>query len=1252
MDRGHGFRAWEPWAAYPRHTGIAGKSPRGGSKEQASPMSAKRKVFLSLAGGFVILASLLVALAAIAPRWVRLEPVKAEILARASRLLGGTVGCESLELSWFPRPRIALRSVELTIPGKARGKAKTVTVDLSLFPLLRGGYPFAAVRAEEPDIEVALPEKRERPYSLAEAREAVRRLLSGLSSNAPGLGVEVEKGRVVVSRDRHALHEFRDLEARVELHPRTVRFEVGCTSDLWTSMSGTGSLESKELEGRGRIAVSRLDVAALSRAFLPGADIVVSDARADLGVSFKTEGLRSLDADVRGSIPSLSLRRAGRTAAANGLTIEGGLHLEEGGPSTVSVSRLEAESPMLRAEGNFLLDEGAQRAELAVRGGDIDLTAFREALLALAGDVAPLRAVLAHVRGGKLSSFALENRRKTASDLAAIGRMEGKGRYREGAISIPAAELYFDNVSADVALSRGILTAERIQARRGSASVEDGTLTLGVTGKGGPFQVDGRVLADVSEILPIVKRFAKNPAVKEELSAIDMAQGRAGGRLFLGDRLDSIRVKRVELTDLRLSARYRRIPYPIELTGGRLLYEEGRIDIGGLSGRIGGSSFSEVAARMRIRDPAALEGLSGKITARLEELHPWILSFGGMEAARGTVRELSGILDLSVASAEGPLARPREWRYEATGSVKSLRLYVDPLPGPVEATAGNFRIDAESVSVANLSARILDADLRASGLLHGYRKGLPRIEASLSGSAGQDAIGWVWEAARIPAGLTPRAPIAISEARVAVDRNGETAVSTSGTFQIEDGPAVSLDLRKRPGELDIRSLTIQDAESRATAAIRHERRELEVAFAGSLSKTTLNRLFLRGRRPQGWIGGDIRVSVPLDRPADARAQGRLEAKEIYLPRLLGPLSIDELTLDAAGNRITVASSALAWGETRFSLAGDAIATAEGVRLDMDLSSDGIVWDNLVESMSAEGKTVRSAKDNATRVSGKEPRKMWPLPVTGVVRVDAKSFTYRRLVWKPARIDFLLGKESIDATVREADLCGISTTGTAKITPADTTLDFRGVSAGRDITATLGCVHHARVAMTGTYKIDVRLSGTGKTGGMARSLAGTADFRAEKGRIDKANLLSKILALLNVTQLFFGKLPDLAEKGFAYDSMTVKGDVKDGKLGIRWARLDAASMNLTATGEYDFIADETNLTVLASPLKTIDTIIRKIPVVRYILRGSLISVPVQVTGKIDDPTVFVLSPAAIGSQVLGIFERILKAPIRLFQPRKR
>ncbi|PWB67488.1 MAG: hypothetical protein C3F14_02055, partial [Deltaproteobacteria bacterium] len=784
-------------------------------KEQARPMSAKRKLYLGFAGAFGIIAALLAAFLALAPWWIRLEPVKARILADASRILGGTVNYSSLELIYFPRPRIVFHRLELSVPGKVSGKINTLTVHPAIFPLLRGGYPVSGLTAEEPDFDVSLPEKRERPLTLAEIRETVRRLLSGLSSNAPSLAVEVERGHLVVSREGRVLHEFRDLEARAGFPPGTVRIEVRCASNLFGKLSGKGRFEPKGLEGRGELEIAQLDLEAISR-ILPAKSLPAAfGGRTNLGVSFTTAGLRSLDAGVRGSIPSLSLQRGGKTFAAKGLELVGTVHLEEGGKTAVSLTELAAETPRLRAEGNFLLDEGAHKAELAVRGGDIDLTAARGALLALAGDVEAVRDVLAHVRGGKLSSFALENRGETASDLAAIGRFEGKGRYREGAISVPAADLDFTAVEADLTLSRGILTAQRIRARRGSASVEDGNLTLGVTGKGGTFQVDGKVLADASEILPIVKRFAKNPVFAEELSGIDNVRGRTEGRLFLGDRLDRIRLKRVEVTDLRLSGRYRRIPYPIELEKGRFLYAEDGIAVANLAGRIGSSSFSEVAARIRIRDPVALERFSGLVTARLEELRTWIFSFPGMEAARKTIPELAGSLDLSVANVAGPLARPREWRYEASGSVKSLRMSADPLPGPVEATAGNFRIDAETIRVSDLTARILDADVRASGVLTGYRKGHPGIEASVSGRAGQDAIGWVWKEARIPAALTPRAPVEITEARIAVDRNGGADVSTSGSFRIEDGPTVSIDLRKRPGELDIRSLVIQDEESRA-----------------------------------------------------------------------------------------------------------------------------------------------------------------------------------------------------------------------------------------------------------------------------------------------------------------------------------------------------------------------------------------------------------------------------------------------------
>jgi hypothetical protein len=190
---------------------------------------------------------------------------------------------------------------------------------------------------------------------------------------------------------------------------------------------------------------------------------------------------------------------------------------------------------------------------------------------------------------------------------------------------------------------------------------------------------------------------------------------------------------------------------------------------------------------------------------------------------------------------------------------------------------------------------------------------------------------------------------------------------------------------------------------------------------------------------------------------------------------------------------------------------------------MDLSSDGIAWDNIVKTLSAEGKAGGTATDNVARVPGREPRKMWPLPVTGAVRVDAKSFTYRRFVWKPARVDFLLAKESIDATVREADLCGIATTGTVKITPTDTALDIRGVSAGHDITETAACVQQPSIAMTGRQsRYAPRARERPRTVPVPSGFGG---FPRGKGRIHKANLLSKILAVLNVTQLFFGKLPD-------------------------------------------------------------------------------------------------------------------------------
>ena len=54
-------------------------------------------------------------------------------------------------------------------------------------------------------------------------------------------------------------------------------------------------------------------------------------------------------------------------------------------------------------------------------------------------------------------------------------------------------------------------------------------------------------------------------------------------------------------------------------------------------------------------------------------------------------------------------------------------------------------------------------------------------------------------------------------------------------------------------------------------------------------------------------------------------------------------------------------------------------------------------------------------------------------------------------------------------------------------------------------------------------------------------------------------------------------------------------------------------------------------------------------VGYIVGGAFTSVPVGVSGDIRDPLVLPLGPGAITSELVGIFERTLKLPVKLIAP---
>jgi hypothetical protein len=144
---------------------------------------------------------------------------------------------------------------------------------------------------------------------------------------------------------------------------------------------------------------------------------------------------------------------------------------------------------------------------------------------------------------------------------------------------------------------------------------------------------------------------------------------------------------------------------------------------------------------------------------------------------------------------------------------------------------------------------------------------------------------------------------------------------------------------------------------------------------------------------------------------------------------------------------------------------------------------------------------------------------------------------------------------------------------------------------------------------------------------------------------------RIFAFLHLTEHSAKDNEDLTEgKGeMSYKSLQAKGDLHSGKLFIKELVLEASAVELVSQGEIDFVHRRIDLVVLAVPLKRVNWVIQHIPIIGYILGGTLISVPVRVHGDLNAPKIVPLDPSVIGSELMGIMKRTLKLPFKVTQP---
>jgi hypothetical protein len=378
----------------------------------------------------------------------------------------------------------------------------------------------------------------------------------------------------------------------------------------------------------------------------------------------------------------------------------------------------------------------------------------------------------------------------------------------------------------------------------------------------------------------------------------------------------------------------------------------------------------------------------------------------------------------------------------------------------------------------------------------------------------------------------------------------------------------------------------------------------------------------------------------MDYPMRSTARGKLQGVGLGYPlELKIPVQIENVSLDAKGNELNVESALVTWGKSHLNLEGDVKFSEEEFLFDMNLSADGLEWEKIEGLLKEEnGKGALERRE--------EPALP---PVRGTLRIKLGHFKYGRLTWKPLHADISLDHDTVKVTVTEAIVCGISTPGVVEVTPQGLSLDFKPACTGLEPGPVLACLLGTDPQITGNFDLRGEIMSRAKPKELVQSLRGNFEFRARDGRIYRSNILLKILAVVNVTEIFRGKYPDLGREGFAYDSFTVKANLEEGKLILKEAVLDGSSMELVGQGEVDVIAETMDLSVLVAPLKTVDFAVKKIPLVRDILRGRLVAIPVRVRGDLRNPTVRPLFGSAVGSELTGIMKRAFRLPVKVVPP---
>jgi hypothetical protein len=669
--------------------------------------------------------------------------------------------------------------------------------------------------------------------------------------------------------------------------------------------------------------------------------------------------------------------------------------------------------------------------------------------------------------------------------------------------------------------------------------------------------------------------------------------------------------------------------------------------------RWGDTSVADISATYVLQKYPVLQIKSGKANLDLEAVYAKVSKIEKIADYLDKIEGIKGNIAVSALSIDGPLLHPAQWRFGATAALQDIVIDTPLVPGLIKLPSGVITADPEKISFTEVRQTFQDSEINFNGFYNKYMESVPEVDMTLDGSLGQDSIQWLADLGNMPSQFTIRGPLTLSQVHIEIDPANKIVLQ--GKIAEHGGPNIEVDALKQGEDLTIKKIFIQDEKSHATISLVSTVALFDLHFAGHLYQTTINEIFLFEQlSPDGELQGDIKIRYNRDQPIHSTASGTLKGSKLLIPaQWPEQLKLEDITVSADKNNVELNSFILNVADRTITGGGDISFSEKGLQVDMDFSANGIDWAVFEKNFLAAEKAEQEEKADIAEQAAKEGTtadETCDLPIQGMFRLQSDYFTYEQLTWKPLRIELILDNNDITLTVVEAVLCAVSTPGSVAYTEQDVSLDFKLFAKAQEMDSTIPCLTDGEYLSTGTFDLTAEFAAQGKIEALADALHGRVEFSATQGKIIQAKITEEIVDFVDKTDEYKEKMPDVATEGLLYDSIRIEGELQNNTFTFVEAIMEGPAMNIVGQGTIDIAQEKVNLEVLVSPLKTVDSIVGAIPIIREITGGSLIAVPVEVSGDLKNPTVTPLSPAAVGGRIFGIMKNTLQAPVKLLTPK--